>query len=175
MARNTTRWFGAAGRVGRSVAIGIGATAAVLGLVAPAASAATHASGTPSVQAATRGQLGTILVTSTGLTLYSYSHDTKNHATCTGSCASVWPPYLLATGVKTATAGKGVSGLGTIKSGSRYQVTENGKPLYTFAGTKSGDTSGNGVNGFAVVKSSTKAKVTSTTTASGGSGYSSGY
>ena len=167
--RNGGRWFGTA-HVGKSIAIGVMATAAGASALAPAAMAASHSSTTASVLAATRGKLGSILVTSTGLTLYTYSKDTKNHSNCTGGCAAVWPPYLLSVGVKTASAGKGVSGLGTIKRGTRYQVTENNRPLYTFAGTKSGNTSGNGVNGFAVVKSSSKSSTT-TTTAAANSGY----
>ena len=168
--RTGGRWFGSA-HVGRSIALGVMAAAAGASALAPAAMAASHSTTTASVLAATRGKLGSILVTSSGLTLYTYSKDTKNHSNCTGSCGSVWPPYLLSVGVRTASAGKGVSGLGTIKRGTRYQVTENSRPLYTFAGTKSGNTSGNGVNGFAVVKSSSTKSSTTTTTTAANRGY----
>jgi predicted lipoprotein with Yx(FWY)xxD motif len=87
---------------------------------------------------------GPILVTSTGYTLYRFASDPKNKSVCSGSCAAVWPPVLLAAGQKGA-VGKHLNGLGTIKraDGSR-QVTYEGDPLYLYVGdSKPGTITGN--------------------------------
>ena len=36
--------------------------------------------------------LGTVLVNGQGLTLYAFAPDKGKMVTCTGQCASVWPP-----------------------------------------------------------------------------------
>ena len=73
-------------------------------------------------------------------------------STCTGSCATVWPPLAAAGG--TLTAGSGVTGtLATIsRADGSKQVTYNGMPLYTYErDAKPGDASGDAVNSFHVV------------------------
>lgn len=93
----------------------------------------------------------TILVNSAGLTLYTFANDTSGTSSCTGSCATVWPPLPLGNG--TPTGGAGVTGtLATItRSDGTKQVTYNGKPLYTFQGDSgTGAISGDGVNSFSV-------------------------
>jgi predicted lipoprotein with Yx(FWY)xxD motif len=105
------------------------------------------------VSEAARGQLGKILVTGKGFTLYRDAADMANKSNCTGGCASIWPPLTLPTGVKSATAAKGISGLGTIAIGhGLLQVTYHKMPLYLFASdTKPGQATGQGVGGFFVV------------------------
>lgn len=103
------------------------------------------ASTAPTVKTAS-SKLGTILVDSKGFTLYRYTKDSKNKSTCTGGCASTWPP-LLVTG-SGSPVGQGVSGLGTIPAAHGRQVTYNGEPLYTYAGdSAAGQTNGQGVGG----------------------------
>jgi predicted lipoprotein with Yx(FWY)xxD motif len=54
---------------------------------------------------------------------------------CTAACMKIWPPVVLPTGVKHATAGAGVDAakLGTAKvQGGGLQVTYGGKRLYLF-------------------------------------------
>jgi predicted lipoprotein with Yx(FWY)xxD motif len=99
--------------------------------------------------------LGSILVTSSGQTLYLDSHDKPGHAACTGSCLSAWPP-LKASGTPKASGSAKSSLLGTTKiAGGAKQVTYNGHQLYTFASdSKSSPTSGQGKNGFYVVSAS---------------------
>ncbi|MBO0692779.1 MAG: hypothetical protein J2P58_07775 [Acidimicrobiaceae bacterium] len=79
---------------------------------------------------------GSVLALSNGDTLYRFVKDKKNHSTCTGKCAKVWPPVDLAAGQKHPNS-KGVDDLGTIKrAGGAQQVTYKGIPLYRFIGDK---------------------------------------
>jgi len=87
---------------------------------------------------------GTILVLQNGTTVYRLAADPKNKSVCSGTCATIWPPILLATGQKSP-AGHGVNGLGTItRSNGKRQVTYMGVPLYRFVGDhKPGQATGN--------------------------------
>ena len=90
--------------------------------------------------------LGYVLAEASGQVVYTYSKDKKNGApTCTGSCASQWPPV---TGTpKAGPADTFPGSFGVVKgSGGVEQVTYNGLPLYTYAGAKSYVTTGNGVD-----------------------------
>lgn len=93
--------------------------------------------------------LGSILVDSQGRTLYLFQADSGTTSSCTGSCATAWPP-VRATGQPTAGDGINASSLGmTPRSDGDPQVTYNGHPLYTFVkDTSAGQTNGEGVNAF---------------------------
>jgi predicted lipoprotein with Yx(FWY)xxD motif len=132
---------------------------AVLGLTGAAFGQAAHTSASHTVVTTKPTSLGTILVTSSGQTLYLDVGDKPGHWACTGGCAAAWP--VLSTSGAPKAAGKAkASDLGTIKHGKVTQVTYSGHPLYTFtADTKSAPTSGEGVNGFYVV-SPTGSKIT---------------
>ena len=86
----------------------------------------------------------TILVNSSGMTLYKFSADSGGTSACSGACATAWPPVTVASGT-TPKGGSGATGtFGTItRSDGTKQVTYNGDPLYTFAG----DTSAGATNG----------------------------
>jgi predicted lipoprotein with Yx(FWY)xxD motif len=157
----------------RAVLLGVAATLAGA-LVATAATTAT-------VKAAQNTTYGSLLVNSSGLTLYHLTSETKGAIKCTGACATLWPPLLVAGGA-TPSAGAGVTAakLGTIKRpGGQIQVTYNGLPLYRYApDKKSGQVLGEGVGGvwFAVssagkIVKHAPAATTTTTPASGGYGY----
>ncbi len=89
--------------------------------------------------------LGRILVDAAGKTVYVFTGDSANHATCTGGCASIWPPVTLPKGAKPR-GGPGVTHLGTIKSGNKLQVTWYKHPLYTYTlDSGPGMVNGNGV------------------------------
>lgn len=120
---------------------------------AGAAYAATHATGTKVTLHST--SKGKVLATSTGRTLYLYTPDTKNHSTCTGGCASAWPP-LLTTGKPVAGTGVKQALLGTAKRGTKLQVTYNGHPLYRYISDMGpGQATGEGSGGvWFVVKAS---------------------
>ena len=104
-----------------------------------------NASGsTPLVKTAHNAMLGkTILVTRSGLTLYSLSAERHGRFICTTSaCVSLWKPLVVAPGVKPA----GVSGLTVVKRpDAKRQVAFRGAPLYRFVqDTRPGQVNGNG-------------------------------
>lgn len=102
------------------------------------------------VDAANSPTFGMVLTGPTGMTLYTHAGDSATSSTCTGECATAWPP-LTATGQPTA--GAGVTGkLGTLtRADGTIQVTYAGLPLYYWQGDKkAGDVTGDGVEGFAV-------------------------
>jgi predicted lipoprotein with Yx(FWY)xxD motif len=139
-----------------------GAVAAIAAVVALTVSAcgggdrATGATGPPPTgtggSAAINSEksgLGTILDTSTGLTLYLFKKDVGGKSACTGGCASAWPP-LRVTGKPLLGTGLKASLVGTVpRTDGRPQVTYNGHPVYTYTGdTAPGDTNGQGVTAF---------------------------
>ncbi len=143
--------------------------------IAPAASAAANAgggkyggyggdagsgsgSGSPAAGPVTVGMattsLGPVLVGPNGLTLYTHAGDTASSSSCTGGCATAWPPLTVAAGAA-ATGGTGVSGsFATLtRADGTTQVTYNGLPLYGWqSDSKPGDVTGQGVDGFSVAK-----------------------
>jgi predicted lipoprotein with Yx(FWY)xxD motif len=143
--------------------------------------AATRTSG-GTVESAKTGSYGSVLVTSSGMTLYHLTSEKPGSIKCTSGCATAWPPLLIKAGVK-PTAGSGLTGskLGTIKRpDGRLQVTYARLPLYRYAiDKKPGDVTGQGVGGvwFALTPAGKLAKAGSsappTTTTSGG--YGKGY
>ena len=91
--------------------------------------------------------LGTILTTFDGFTLYTFDNDSGGAPTCTGDCANTWPPLVI-TG--TPTAGAGVSGTLDVvaRDDGSMQVTLDGKPLYLYSADPAvGDTNGDGFGG----------------------------
>src|SRR5581483_8539129 len=84
----------------KSRLVSVAAVLAVLGLTATAL-AATN----PGSQVKTRKvSLGTILVDSKGKTLYMFAKDKSGKSSCSGACATYWPPYMT-TGKPTAGPG----------------------------------------------------------------------
>ena len=111
----------------------------------PAASAATGGAATVMLAAGATP----FLTDAKGMTLYTYDKDSGSTSTCTGGCATAWPPLLKADGA-TLTAGPGVTGKldDSKRPEGTDQVTYNGKPVYFFASdSKPGDTTGDGVGG----------------------------
>lgn len=128
-------------------------------------------SGAAQVKTAKSTSLGTILVDATGFTLYHNTQDTATKSTCTGSCAAIWPPLLLPSGVS---APSGVAGLGTLHTSAGTQITYHGMPLYTYsADSSAGQTSGNGISGiwFAAKLGSSGSSGGATTTTAAKGGY----
>ena len=114
----------------------------------------------------------TILVNSSGRTLYHLSVERKGHFICVDkSCLSFWHPLIVPKGTKPT----GRLALGTVRrpNGS-LQVAYRGEPLYTFVqDTKRGDVKGEGFKDVGVWHAATigSAAMTTTTTGSGGYGY----
>jgi predicted lipoprotein with Yx(FWY)xxD motif len=94
--------------------------------------------------------LGTFLTGKNGLTTYMFANDTApGVSTCTGDCATKWPPVTVPAG-NTVSAGDGVTGvLGLIPAADgSSQVTYDGHPLYYWQGdTDAGQTNGQGIGG----------------------------
>lgn len=124
--------------------------------LASAASAATVASAQTSLPAAHTSRaatvqlrhtsLGSILVSSSGRTLYEFTRDHSGKSSCAAisGCSAVWPS-LKASG--RPTAGRGVKS--SLLSSSGGQVTYAGHPLYTYSGDSGpGKTSYVGVKQF---------------------------
>jgi predicted lipoprotein with Yx(FWY)xxD motif len=109
--------------------------------LASAASAATVASAQTSLPAAHSSRaatvqlrhtsLGSILVSSSGRTLYEFTRDHANRSSCAAisGCSEVWPS-LKASG--RPTAGPGVKA--SLLSSHGGQATYAGHPLYTYSG-----------------------------------------
>lgn len=90
-----------------------------------------------------------ILVSSTGRTLYHLTSEHGKKIACTSACAASWPPLLAAKGAK-LTAGTGItkSKLATVKRpDGKLQVTYAGLALYRFGGdAKAGEVNGQGIS-----------------------------
>lgn len=107
---------------------------------------AAHSSRTATVQLR-HTNLGSILVSSSGRTLYEFTkdHTNKNSCAAISGCSAVWPS--LKTSGK-PTAGPGVKA-SLLSSTSGNQVTYAGHPLYTYsADSGPGETSYVGVKEF---------------------------
>ena len=78
-------------------------------------------------------ELGTILVSPNGDTLYAFSRDRRNKDACAAisGCPKVWP-LMAVHGKLTAGAGVKASLLGTITVGGVRQATYAGHPLYGY-------------------------------------------
>jgi predicted lipoprotein with Yx(FWY)xxD motif len=114
------------------------------------ASGGDQASGGDGVVAAAKNpDLGTILVDSSGFTLYDFHKDRGATSACYGGCAALWPP-LTTSGAPRAMSGAEQSKLGTTKrKDGTMQVTYAGHPLYTYAADKEpGQANGNDIDDF---------------------------
>lgn len=117
------------------------------GATNPPATGAPGAAMTVNVQ---QGGPGAHLTDANGKSLYIRTTDSANTTTCTGGCATAWPPLALQAG-QTVQAGTGLTG--TLASFMRpdgsTQVTLNGMPLYFYSGdTSAGQTNGQGLQGI---------------------------
>ena len=129
-----------------AVAVTMAATSSASTRHAPSASAASV-----STTISTRHtRIGTILVTSSGDTLYAFTRDSRNHDMCVSlrGCRSAWP-IMAVRGTLRAGSGVNHSMLGTIRVGSSRQVTYAGHPLYEYIGNSGpGDVSYVGAHAF---------------------------
>jgi predicted lipoprotein with Yx(FWY)xxD motif len=93
--------------------------------------------------------LGKVLVSSKGRTLYLFLKDRNGKSACAGMCAQYWPP-LVARGKPTAGAGVKAAWLATVKrADGRMQVSYRRHPLYAFSLDKrAGQTTGEGMSAF---------------------------
>jgi predicted lipoprotein with Yx(FWY)xxD motif len=115
------------------------------------ASSSPSGGGAASVSTGSASGVGTVLVDSSGMTLYYFEKDKQGTKTsaCNGACASAWPP-LTTSGAAKAMSGAKSSQMGTIeRSDGTTQVTYAGWPLYTYtADTAPGEANGTDVKAF---------------------------
>ncbi len=112
----------------------------------PAAGGGAPSSGSLGVGSTSLGQ---VLVDGTKMTLYVRATDTAGggKSTCTGACATNWPPLKVTSVPAKPTGASGTLATITRDDGT-MQLTYNGMPLYGFSGDKApGDTNGNGIGG----------------------------
>ncbi|MHB1988554.1 MAG: COG4315 family predicted lipoprotein [Acidimicrobiales bacterium] len=131
---------------------------------------------------------GAVLTNSAGDSLYLLSTESSGKLRCLSkACVSAWRPLVVAAHTKT-TAGSGVRGkISHVARGSRWQITYNGWPVYTFIGdSRPHQSHGEGVvafggtwyllhsaaraHGATVVKAAAGGGSTTTTTPGGGWG-----
>jgi predicted lipoprotein with Yx(FWY)xxD motif len=122
--------------------------ALVVAFVVAIASPGMAAAGSATVKTR-HGKLGTYLVDGKGRTLYLFEKDKTKKSTCSGQCATAWPPLTTKGKPKAAGTAK-ASLLGTSKrADGTTQVTYKGHPLYYFVqDTKAGQTKGQNVDAF---------------------------
>jgi predicted lipoprotein with Yx(FWY)xxD motif len=149
-------------------------TTAASGSSSTSATAAPTAA--PVVKTASNSKFGTIVVDTTGATLYTLTSGGAAVPCTSSACVAVWPPLLLPSGV-TSAVGSGVSGVATVSVAGGTQVSQGGLPLYRFAGDgAAGDAKGDGISSFGgtwhVVKiGAAGGATTSSSTGGSGSGY----
>jgi predicted lipoprotein with Yx(FWY)xxD motif len=86
---------------------------------------------------------GDILVTQSGMTLYTFDKDSAGKSACNGGCAANWPPLSASADAKSS----GDWSVVTRDDGSK-QWAYKGKPLYQWAkDQKAGDKGGDGIGG----------------------------
>jgi predicted lipoprotein with Yx(FWY)xxD motif len=125
--------------------------------------------------------VGTVLVDSTGMALYTNDQDTSSKIVCTGQCQSFWIPLKAPSGGQPTSSDSAVqSKLGVLQG----QVTFNGKPIYTFVQDSPGKVTGNGfMDSFggptftwtAATTGGAPASSTSTSSSSSSGGSAGGY
>jgi len=128
--------------------------------------------------------VGTVLVDASGHALYTPDEEANGMVRCTGGCTAFWKPVSAGASLPATPAGVGTLGVVTRPDGTK-QLTEAGKPLYTFVEDTSTTVKGNdfsdafGGTRFTwravVAQGSSSAPAggqsTTTTSSSGGSGY----
>ena len=102
--------------------------------------------GAATIDVADNPDLGQILTDGDGNTVYLFEKDEDGTSSCSGECATEWPPVTTSGSAK---AGNGAdqSLISTTKrDDGSMQVTYDGHPLYLYAGdTGPGDATGNGL------------------------------
>jgi predicted lipoprotein with Yx(FWY)xxD motif len=150
-------------------------TAALLVSLSAIFAGVAGAAAKPTVGTAHNARLNTtILVSSSGRTLYHLSVEHKGHFICVDkTCLSFWHPLLVPKGTKPA----GRVALTTVRRpNGTLQVAYRGEPLYTFVqDTKRGDVKGEGFKDVGVWHATTVGTPMTTTTTPSTSGGGYGY
>lgn len=130
------------------VATGCGGGSSASSLPKSGVAGAEHSLTTVAVKTRKIGGYGVVLVNSSGRTLYIFMKDARRHVTCTGQCASFWPPLKWKSKRRPTAGGAAKTSLLSSDknpSGGRV-VTYNKWPLYTYSGdSAAGQAKGEGL------------------------------
>ncbi len=132
-------------------ALALGATVPSLATSGGPGGVARAAGGGPVVEVVHLPRFGAVLADHRGYTLYVLSIETGGRIVCRGGCLSIWPPLLVPGSVRRVVAPHEVGGhLGLVaRPGGVEQVTDNGYPLYTYAGDgQPRQAAGEGIDSF---------------------------
>lgn len=121
-----------------------------------------------------KNRMDSVVVNAHGITVYTLSGETTHHLKCTtaNTCLQFWFPVKVNSAQAKVSAASGVKGkLGRFHRNGFFQVTLNGRPLYTFIGDggKKNRANGEGIVSFGgtwhviAVKSAASGTVTTTT------------
>jgi predicted lipoprotein with Yx(FWY)xxD motif len=105
-------------------------------------SGSTPASSSDTVSVEHVANVGDVLVDRNGMALYTPEQEASGMILCTGACESFWKPLRPGSGTPTAAAGVANLAVITRPDGTK-QVTDDGKPLYTFTEDSKGKVTGN--------------------------------
>ena len=92
------------------------------------------------IAVSTSATLGSYLTDNQNHALYFFANDANGQDSCTGGCATIWPPFNIAQlTAGNLGAGLNLSDFGTITSAEEgKQLTYKGWPLYTYAPASNG-------------------------------------
>ncbi|HET6954745.1 MAG TPA: hypothetical protein VFI47_30565 [Acidimicrobiales bacterium] len=123
--------------------------------------------------------LGEVLTTADGMTVYGFTNDTDGTSSCEGGCAEAWPP--IAVDGEQLPDGMDADVFSVIeRPDGTFQLKAGDWPLYTFAGDEDpGDTNGQGSGGVwfaakpdgSLLKDGASTDTTAADAGSGGGGY----
>ena len=114
----------------------------------PAENAKTPGQSQVDVMVTNNPVFGNIFTDGKGMTLYTYSKDTKDVSVCYGTCAVNWPPLLVDNDPKISSDLIATKFSVITRTDGGKQVAINGMPLYYWIkDVKPGDTSGHEVGG----------------------------
>jgi predicted lipoprotein with Yx(FWY)xxD motif len=114
------------------------------GGISGASSAARSDTSSATVSVRQLPNVGSVLVDHAGKALYSSDLEAGGKVVCDDpGCNAFWKPLTFSGGKPSASGGAAKLGVITRPDGSR-QVTDNGKPLYTFSEDSPGKATGNG-------------------------------
>ncbi|MBB4688061.1 COG4315 family predicted lipoprotein [Amycolatopsis jiangsuensis] len=122
------------------VAAAVGITVAVTSADGPPVDNGTAALAVQQIDA-----VGPVLVDQAGRALYYFETDEPGVVTCTGGCATKWPPLTLPAGQETPELGDGVDAklVGHTEAENGAQVvTYQGLPLYRYSSDNPGEAGG---------------------------------
>ncbi len=133
-----------------SAAVSPSASSAVLGATAAPSAVMPVGATSITIGSSNSAALGAFLTGQNGMTLYVFTTDTADTSSCSGTCATNWPPLTAASGATITGPSGATAAFATImRSDGTVQVTYNHMPLYYFAGdSTAGDTNGQGKGGI---------------------------